>query len=77
MLFLIVTSDWTATSPHSMHTISPNTSNQNFEIALLFNIVERFRNYVFEALFYALGAYKVFFYRKNGCTNFGGGSLDW
>ena len=29
-------------------TISPSTFNQNFEIAILFNIVERSGNYVFE-----------------------------
>jgi len=30
-----------------MPTISPNTSNQNFEIAIMFNIVERSGDYVF------------------------------
>ena len=53
-------------------TISRNTSNQNFEIAILFNVVEKSGNYVFEddnsppialmtrAVSYALGAYNVF-----------------
>jgi len=42
---LMVESDWKATNPLP---ISPNTSNQNFEIAILFNVFERSRNYVFE-----------------------------
>ena len=53
-----------------MSRISPNTSNQNFETAILFNAVESSVNYVFEddkpptplrarVLSYALGAYKV------------------
>ena len=51
--------------------MSPNTSNQNFEIAILFNVVERSGNYIFEldipptvfrarVVSYALGASKVF-----------------
>ena len=31
-----------------MPTIFPNTSNQNFEITILFNVNERSRNYTFE-----------------------------
>jgi hypothetical protein len=45
---LIVESDWRTSNPPLTPTISPNTSNQNFEIAILFNVVERSRNYVFE-----------------------------
>ena len=47
MLFSIVESDWRATNTTSTTTISPNTSNQNFEIAILFNVVVRSGNYVF------------------------------
>ena len=39
MLFLIVESDWRATSPPTL-VIPPNTSNQNFEIAILFSVVD-------------------------------------
>jgi hypothetical protein len=46
--FLIVECDWRATKPSLTPTISPNTSNQNFEIDILFNVVERSGNYVFE-----------------------------
>jgi hypothetical protein len=46
--FTITESDWKATNTLSTPTISPNISNQNFEIAILFNVVERSRNYVFE-----------------------------
>jgi hypothetical protein len=37
-----------ASIPPLTPTISPNKSNQNFEIAILFNLVERSGNYVFE-----------------------------
>jgi hypothetical protein len=37
--FLIVDSDWRANSPPTP-TISPNTSNRNLEIAILFSIVD-------------------------------------
>ena len=40
MPFLIVESDWRATSPPPTLIISPNTSNQNFEIAILFSVVD-------------------------------------
>ena len=71
MPFLIVESDWRATNPSLTPTISPNTSNQNLEIAILFNVVEMSGNYVFEddtpptaitarVVSYALGAYQVF-----------------
>ena len=71
MLFSIVKSDWKATNTPSMPTISPNTSNQNFEKAIFFNVVERSGNWVFEekthpkvlrarVVSYAWGAYKVF-----------------
>ena len=45
---LIVESDWMAPNLPPRPTISPNTSNRNFEIAILFNLVERSRNYVLE-----------------------------
>ena len=65
--FLVVESDYRATSPLTP-TISPNTSNQNFEIAILFNVTESSGNYVFEnnnpptslrarVVSYALGTY--------------------
>jgi hypothetical protein len=38
--FLIVESDCKATNTPSTLTISPNTSNKNFEIAILFNVVD-------------------------------------
>jgi hypothetical protein len=38
--FLIVESDRKATNTHSTPTISPNTFNQNFEIAILFSVVD-------------------------------------
>jgi hypothetical protein len=68
--FLIVESDWKATNAPSKPTISPNTSNQNFEIAILFNVVESSGNYIFEqdipptvfrtrVISYALGAHMV------------------
>ena len=67
--FLIVESDWKATSTPSTPTISPNTSKQNFEIPILFNAFESSGNYTFEqgtsptvfrarVISYALGAYK-------------------
>jgi hypothetical protein len=46
--FLIVKSDWGATNPTLTPTISPNTSNQNFEIAILLNVVERYGIFVSE-----------------------------
>ena len=70
--FLIVKSDRKATNTPYTPTISQNTSNQKFEIAILFNAVESFGNYVLEqdtppTVFrtrvtnYALGAYKGFY----------------
>ena len=44
---LIAESDWRATNPPFMPAISPNTSNQNFEIAILFSDGIRSGNYVF------------------------------
>jgi hypothetical protein len=38
--FLIFESDWRATSPLPTPTILPNKSNQNFEIAILFSVVD-------------------------------------
>ena len=71
MTFLIVESDWRATKPPLTPPISPNTSNKNFEIAILFNVVEKSGNYIFgddtpptalrvRVVIYALGTYKVF-----------------
>ena len=51
--------------------ISPNTSDQHFDLAILLNVVEGSRNYVFEydnpltalrakVVSYVLGAYNVF-----------------
>jgi hypothetical protein len=68
--FLIVESDWKATNTPSMPIISPNTSNKDFDIAILFHAVQSSENYTFEqdtpprvfkarVISYALGAYKV------------------
>jgi hypothetical protein len=38
--FLIVENDWSATNPPLTPTIYPNTSDQNFELATLFNVVK-------------------------------------
>jgi len=68
---LIVECDRRATNPPPTPTICSNTSNQNFKIAILFNIVERVGNYVSEennphtahrarVESYALWAYKVY-----------------
>jgi hypothetical protein len=46
--FLIVERDWRATNVPLTPTIFPNTSNQNFEIAILFNVVESSGSYVIE-----------------------------
>jgi hypothetical protein len=43
-IFLIDRSDWRATNPPLTPTISLNTSNQNFEIAIFFHIVEKSGN---------------------------------
>jgi hypothetical protein len=40
MPFLIVGRDWRATNVPLTPTISPNTSIQNFEIAIFFNVVK-------------------------------------
>jgi len=64
-------SDWRVTNPPPMPTISPNTSNPNFEIVILFNVVERSRNFIFEddiplttfrtkIVWYVLRQYKVY-----------------
>ena len=71
MPHLIFESYWKATNTPSTPTIYPDTSNQNFEKAILFNVVERSENYIFDDynpptalrvrdVNYALGAYKVF-----------------
>jgi hypothetical protein len=46
--FLIVESVWRATTAPLTPTISPNIFNQNFEIAMLFNVVESSGNSVLE-----------------------------
>ena len=48
MSFLISKSDQRATTPPPTPIISPNTFNQNFEIAIVFKVNERSGNYVFE-----------------------------
>ena len=69
--FLIVQSNWRVANPPFTPTISQNTSNQNLEIAILFNIIESSKNYVFEdnkppgplrtrVVIYALGAHKIY-----------------
>ena len=45
---LIVESDSKATDTPSTPTISPNTSDQDFGIAILFNVAESSGNYMFE-----------------------------
>jgi hypothetical protein len=45
---LTVKSDWKATNPPLIPTISPNTSNQNIEIGILFNVIENSGYCVFE-----------------------------
>jgi hypothetical protein len=75
MPFLIVQSDWKATNSPSTSTISPNTSNQNLEIASLLSVVDFLieimflrRNFVLRrntalrarVVSYALGSYKIF-----------------
>ena len=40
MPFSIVESNWRATNPPLMPTISSNTSNQNFEIAVFLSVVD-------------------------------------
>ena len=71
MPFLIVESDWKVTNTASALTISRNTSNQNFEIAILFSVFDfQIENMILgghspttpraRVLSYALGAYKVF-----------------
>ena len=70
--FLTVESNWRDTYPPPTPTVSLNTFNRNFEISILFSIVERSRDYVFEddnpppptalrarVVSYALGAFKV------------------
>jgi hypothetical protein len=42
--FLIVESDWKATNTPSTPTISPNASNQNFEIDIKLKIVQKSDN---------------------------------
>jgi hypothetical protein len=44
----LVKSDWKKTNTPPTLTISPKTSNNNFEIAIFFNVVKKSGNYVFE-----------------------------
>ena len=72
-LFNSLENDLRATNPPLTPTFSPNTSNQNFQIGILFNVVESFGNKVFKddslstpialrarVVSYALVAYMVF-----------------
>jgi len=70
MHFFIVEREWRINTPLKT-IISPNTSNQSFEIGILFSVIGRAGNYVFEddtpplykhqgkVVCYALGSYKV------------------
>ena len=86
VFFLIFKRDWRATPPLTIN--SQHTSNQSFEIAILFSVVEESGNYVFEndnplpfrtlsarVVNYAPRAYTDF-YGKDGFINSGRGSLD-
>ena len=48
MPFLIVESIWSAINAPLTFTISPNTSNTNFEISISFNVIERSESHVIE-----------------------------
>ena len=64
---LIAKSDFRGTIPPHTLIISPNTSNQSLKIGILFSVVKRSKNYVFDddippairarVVSYALGAY--------------------
>jgi hypothetical protein len=74
--FLIVEREWKATNTPSMPTISPNTSNQKFEITILFNIVESSGNYIFDKGHLCLGG--LFgSHGRNARINFTEGSFNW
>jgi hypothetical protein len=71
VLFLVIESYWKATNTPSTPTISSNTSNKDFEIAILFHALQSSGNHTFEqetpptvfrvrVMSYGLGAYKVF-----------------
>jgi len=45
---LIAKSDWRATNSSHTNHATPNIPKQNFEIAILFSVVERSESYVFE-----------------------------
>ena len=86
MPFLIVESDWKATNTPYTPNISPNTSNQNFDIAVLFNAVDNSGNYMFEqdtphTVFRGKG-YNLYpggiygSYGRNARINFREGSFD-
>jgi hypothetical protein len=44
----LVKSDWEKTNTPPTLTISPKTSNNNFEIAIFLNVVKKSGNYMFE-----------------------------
>ena len=46
MPFLSDQTDWMAIGPPSTHLSPPELSDQNFEIAVLFSIVEEYSDYV-------------------------------
>jgi hypothetical protein len=69
--FLIFEKNWEATNIPTTPTSSPNTSNQNFEMTILFSVVDFQTEIMFwrghsptdlraRVVRYALGAYKVF-----------------
>jgi hypothetical protein len=69
--FLVVENDWRITITPLTTTISPNTYNKNFEIAILFDVVKTSINYAFEddtapkdlrarVVSYVLGLYTFF-----------------
>ena len=90
--FPIVKSDcWAKSFPPLTPIIFQNTSNQNFEISILFSIVRKSNNYVSERNPPPLATVRVRNVSNNNCPllickvhmergvclNFGGGSLDW
>ena len=84
---LIVERDRKQINPPPTPTTSPNIPNQIFETVILFNVIDRSGNYVFQddtlppaelrarVVSYVLGQIR-FIYRKNGRINFGGGLLS-
>jgi len=56
---LLVKSDWRTTNSPPTPTISPNTSNQNFEMVIFFNEVKRSGNNLF--IFFSMKILKTFY----------------